>query len=420
MHGIKIRISPPWRPLRRSVLACCFLKLGLLASVSGCESRSNAPGASSPEQPSTATQSLTADQPASSAQAPAPKSIEKAVYGDLNGQAVERYTLTNAKGLHLGIITYGAIVTDFHVPDRDGKLGDIVLGFDKLDDYVKSSPYFGAIVGRVANRIAKATFELEGKKYKLAANAGPHHLHGGAKGWDKVVWNAEPVEGTNGPGLKLSYVSKDGEEGYPGTVTATATYTLTDDNELRIEMSATTDKTTIVNMAHHTYWNLAGQASGTVKNQELQLFAAQYTPPTGDVPNGKLAPVAGTPFDFTSPKLIGKDLEAAGGKPVGFDHNWVVDGDPHQLRRAAKLRDPSSGRTMTIEGDQPGIQFYTGNYLDGKAVGKGETPYVQYAGLCLETQKFPNSINVPAWRKEVILSPGQTYHHTMVHRFSIE
>jgi len=352
--------------------------------------------------------------------APPPAAIQKAPYGELNGQAVERYTLTNARGLHLGIITYGAIVTDVHVPDRDGKLADVVLGFDELDDYVKSSPYFGAIVGRVANRIANASFELQGKKYELAANDAPHHLHGGNRGWDKVVWTAEPVEGAKGPGLKLSYVSKAGEEGYPGTVTASVIYTLTNDNELRVEMSATTDETTLVNMVHHGYWNLAGQSSGSIRNQELQLFASRYTPAVGLVPNGRIAPVAGTPFDFTTPKLIGKDLEAAGGKPVGFDHNWVIDGDPHQLRPAAKLRDPSSGRTMTIDTDQPGIQFYTGNFLNGKTVGKGETPYGQHAALCLETQKFPNSINVPAWQEEVILRAGQTYRHTMVHRFSIE
>lgn len=356
------------------------------------------------------------------AQPAAPKAeVVKEVYGDLNGQGVERYTLSNKNGLKLGVITYGAIITEFHVPDRTGQLGDIVLGFDKLDGYLKGSPYFGATVGRVANRIENAKFQLEGKKYTLSANAAPHTLHGGTKGWDKVVWNAEPLETADGAALKLTYVSPDGEEGYPGTVTATTIYTLTDDNALKVEMSATTDKTTIVSMAHHTYWNLGGHASGTVQNQVLQLFASQYTPAgKKGTPDGRIAKVAGTPFDFTQPKPIGKDLLAAGGTPIGFDHNWVVDGDAHQMRPMAKLSDPASGRTMTIEADQPGIQFYSGNYLDGTTVGKGGTAYPQYAGLCLESQKFPNSINVREWQKEVILAPGQTYKHNMIHRFAAE
>jgi aldose 1-epimerase len=224
----------------------------------------------------------------------------------------------------------------------------------------------------------------------------------------------------NGAALKLSYVSKDGEEGYPGTVTATTQYTLTDSDDLEVAMHATTDRTTLLNMAHHSYWNLAGHASGPITEQVLQLSASQYTPSAGLVPNGQVSPVAGTPFDFTQPKAIGKDLEAAGGQPLGFDHNWVVDGDPHQLRRVARLHDPKSGRVMTIDANQPGVQFYTGNFLDGTAVGKGGVAYAQYTGLCLETQKFPNSINVPVWRKEVILKPGEAYDHLMVHHFSVE
>lgn len=346
--------------------------------------------------------------------------VVKEVYGDVGGHAVERYTLSNASGSSLKVITYGAIITEFHVPDRTGKLADVVLGFDALDGYVKGNPYFGAIVGRVANRIANAKFELEGKTYALAANNAPHHLHGGNKGWDKVVWEAEPVDATNGAALKLTYVSPDGEEGYPGKVTATTVYTLGDDNSLKIEMSATTDQTTLVNMAHHTYWNLAGHAAGSVQNHELQLLAAQYTPADGLVPDGRIAPVAGTAFDFTQPKPIGKDLLATEGAPKGYDHNFVVDGDPHQLRPVARLRDPGSGRTLTLEADQPGVQVYSGNFLDGKAAGKGGAVYAQHGGLCLETQKFPNSINVPEWRNEVILEPGKTYRHTMIHRFSVE
>jgi aldose 1-epimerase len=346
--------------------------------------------------------------------------VQQEPYGELRGQPVERYTLRNVHGLFLRVMTYGATVTELHVPDRSGQLGDIVLGFDRLEDYVQHSPYFGATVGRVANRIANAQFELGGKQYALAANSPPHHLHGGNKGWDKVVWSAEPVVGAAGAALQLRYVSKAGEEGYPGTVTATTVYTLTDTDDLEIEMSATTDQPTVLNMAHHSYFNLAGPASGAVTGQQLQLFASQYTPAEQQIPTGRLAPVQGTPFDFTQPKLIGQDLAAAGGNPVGFDHNWVVDGDLHQLRKVARLSDPKSGRVLTLESNQPGVQFYTGNYLDGKTAGKGGVAYAQYGGLCLESQKFPNSINVPAWRDEVILSPGQTYEHRMRFHFSVE
>jgi aldose 1-epimerase len=397
----------------------CFVAMSSFGLAGACKSE-----APKPEGTTAALQTATAPaQPATAARpaaAEAKAAVIKEVYGDLDGHGVERYTLTNADGLTLRVITYGAIITEFHVPDRAGKKADIVLGFDKLDGYVKGSPYFGATVGRVANRIANAKFELEGKKYTLAANNAPHHLHGGNKGWDKVVWEAEPVDVANGAALKLTYVSPDGEEGYPGKLTATTVYTLTNDNALKVEMSATTDKTTLVNMAHHTYWNLAGHASGSIKDQVLQLFATQYTPPDGLVPDGRIAKVAGTPFDFTQPKPIGKDLVAAGGTPIGFDHNFVVDGEAHQLRPVAKLHDPSSGRTLAIDADQPGVQFYSGNFLDGKAVGKGGAVYTQYSGLCLETQKFPNSINVPEWREEVILAPGKTYQHTMIHRFSVE
>jgi len=341
-------------------------------------------------------------------------------YGKLGEQPIERYTLSNAHGLVVRVITYGATVTELHVPDRSGQLGDIVLGFDRLEDYVQHASFFGATVGRVANRIANAHFELGGKQYALAANSPPHHLHGGNKGWDKVVWSAEPLASERGPALQLRYVSKDGEEGYPGTVTATTVYTLTDTDDLEIEMRATTDQPTPVNLAHHSYFNLGGHASGLVTAEELQLFASQYTPATGQIPSGQLAPVQGTPFDFTQPKPIARDLAAAGGTPVGFDHNFVVDGDAHQLRKVARLSDPKSGRVLTLEANQPGVQLYTGNYLDGKTTGKAGVAYAQYAGLCLETQKFPNSINVPAWRDEVILLPGQTYEHRMRFHFSAE
>jgi aldose 1-epimerase len=348
--------------------------------------------------------------------APKGKAIEKASYGKVDGKPVDLYTLTNSKGLILKITNYGATVTELHVPDKQGKLGDVVLGFDKIDDYATKSPFFGAIVGRVANRIKDATFQLEGKTYKLNANNAPHHLHGGKKGFDKVIWTAEPKETKDGPSLKLTYVSPDGDENYPGKITATAIYTLTNDNELKVEMQATGDKTTLANLAHHSYWNLAG--GGTILDHELTIPASEYTP--GDpVPDGKIKPVKGTPFDFSTAKPIGKDLKAAGGKPVGFDHNWVVSGDPNTMRQVAKLKDPKSGRVMTISADQPGLQFYTGNFMDGTTKGKGMT-HAQYSGLCLETQKHPNSINVPAWKDAVILKAGQTYKHTMVHKFTTE
>jgi aldose 1-epimerase len=344
------------------------------------------------------------------------KPIQKASFGKVDGKPVDLYTLTNSKGAVAKITNYGAIVTELDVPDKNGKMGNVVLGFDNVDDYVKKSPYFGAIVGRVANRIKNATFVLDGKTYKLNPNAAPHTLHGGTKGWDKVIWTAEPKETKDGPALKLTHVSADGEENYPATVTATATYTLTNDNELKVEMTATTDKPTIVSMAHHSYWNLAGD--GTILDHELTIPADKYTP--GDpVPDGTMKPVKGTPFDFTTAKPIGRDLKAAGGKPVGFDHNWVVNGDPHAMREVAKLKDPKSGRVLTILADQPGLQFYTGNFMDGSNTGKG-VHQVQYSGLCLESQKFPNSINVPAWQSEVILKPGQTYKHTMIHKFTVE
>jgi aldose 1-epimerase len=343
--------------------------------------------------------------------------ILEAAFGTFEGRQVKLYTLTNAHGLVAKISDYGGIVTELHAPDKAGKLADVVLGFDKLDDYVKGSPYFGAVIGRVANRIANAQFSLEGRTFKLSANDGKHLLHGGKHGWDKVLWSAVARETDNGPALQLSYVSKDGEEGFPGNVTAHNTYTLTNDNELKIEMEATADKTTVVSMAHHSYWNLGGHGSGLITGDELTLFAERYTP--GDpVPDGKIKSVKGTPFDFMTPKPIGKDLKAAGGSPVGFDGNWIVDGDPHALRRVARLRNLASGRVLELFADQPGVQFYTGNFLDGSHVGKGGVRYQQYAGLCLESQRFPNSINVPAWKDEVILKPGATYRHTMLFKLS--
>ena len=345
--------------------------------------------------------------------------IAAAPFGREGETPVQLYTLTNKNGLIAKISNYGAIVTELHVPDRNGRLADVVLGFETVEGYLAGHPYFGAIVGRVANRIGNAVFALEGARYTLAANDKPHHLHGGRKGWDKVVWDARPVDTAEGPSIELTYTSKDGEEGYPGTVTAKTVYTLTHNNELKVEMEATTDRTTVVNMAHHSYWNLAGHDSGTILDHVLTLYADRYTPGTPMVPDGRVLEVAETPFDFTAGRRIGQDLKAAGGNPTGYDHNFVVNGEPNRLRPVARLEDPASGRVMTLAADQPGVQFYTGNFLDGSHKGKGAT-YVQYAGLCLETQKFPNAINVPAWQDQVILRPGQPYRHVMVHAFSTE
>jgi aldose 1-epimerase len=351
-----------------------------------------------------------------------PPSITKSRFGTVDGKEVSLYVLTNAKGMVLKVTNYGTIVTELHVPDRTGKFADIVAGYNTLDEYLKKTPYFGATIGRVENRIKNGRFQLEGKTYQLAINDPPNALHGGKKGWDKVVWDVVATADTpEGPTIQFTYLSKDGEEGYPGNVTATVTYALTNDNEFKSDMQATTDKTTIVNMAHHSYWNLGGYDSGTILDHELTIHADSYTPGDPVVAYGVIKPVKGTPFDFTKPKPIGKDLMAVviKGNPPGYDHNFVINGDPHALRPVAKIKDPKSGRVLTVEGNQPGFMFYAGLFLDGTITGKGHA-YKQYEAFVIETQKFPNSINVPAWKDEVILKPGQKYKHLMIHRFSTE
>jgi len=346
--------------------------------------------------------------------------VQKSSFGKLpDGTEIEQYTLRNVKGATAKIITYGATVTELWIPDRSGKNADVVLGFDKLDGYVGDHPYFGGTIGRYGNRIAKGKFTLDGKEYSLFLNNGPNSLHGGKVGFNRRVWKAEPVKVAHGAAVKFTYVSPDGEEGYPGTVTAKTVYTLTDDDELMVDMQATTDTTTLVNMAHHSYWNLGGYNSGTILDHQLTLYADQYTPGSPMVPYGEIKAVSGTPFDFTRSKPVGRDLKQVGGTPIGYDHNFVVNGEPNRLRPVARLKDPKSGRVMTLSADQPGVQFYTGNFLNGSIKGKGTT-YGQYAGLCLETQKFPNAINVPAWQDQVILRPGQTYRHLMIHKFTTE
>lgn len=346
-------------------------------------------------------------------------------WGSVDGQPVERYTLKNDKGAVCKITNYGATVTELWLPDRDGVMADVVLGFDSVDDYVKSSPYFGCIAGRCANRIAGGRFELAGEEYELATNNGPNHLHGGLKGFDKVVWvNEGPDAYADQVAVTLSYRSEDGEEGYPGNLEVRVKYTLTNHNELVVEMSATTDKTTVVNLAHHSYWNLAGHDSGTILDHEVTLSCARYTPTDATlIPTGELAPVEGTPFDFREAKKVGADIavlqaQQDAGHGGGYDLNYAVDGKPAGMPPAAKVHDPSSGRVMEIRSNQPGLQFYTGNFLDGIA-GKAGAVYGQYHGLCLETQRYPDAVHHPSF-PTAVLEPGATYRHIMVHRFSVQ
>jgi aldose 1-epimerase len=333
-----------------------------------------------------------------------------------DGTAVEAYTLTNANGLSCKVITYGAAVTELHVPDRDGKLGDVVLGFDNLAQYVTDSPCFGAAVGRVANRIAKGRFTVDGRTYQLALNNGANTLHGGIKGFDKIVWKAEGVDGPGGPSVVFSLVSPDGDEGFPGTLSVRMTYSLTDRDELRFDYQATTDKTTPVNLTNHSYFNLA--CGGDVRAQVLEIRAARYTPSDeGLIPTGVIADVAGGPLDFTQAKPIGRDLDRVPGGTRGYDHNYVIDGGGKGLVLAAVARDPASGRAMEVLTDQPGVQLYTSNGLDGSIVGKGGARYRAHAGFCLETQHYPDSVNKPGF-PSTLLRPGETFRSTTVYRFS--
>jgi aldose 1-epimerase len=342
-------------------------------------------------------------------------SIKKQAFGKTeDGKSVDLYTLTNANGLKAEIITYGGIVTSLQVPDRNGKLADIVLGCDDVNDYAKKSPYFGALIGRYGNRIAKGRFTLDGVEYKLATNDGPNHLHGGKKGFDKVVWKAKPMQTKEGPALELTYLSRDGEEGYPGNLSCTVVYTLTNKNELKISYKATTDKATIVNLTHHSYFNLAGFSSGDILGHTLQIFADRFTPVDKTlIPTGEIKPVKGTPMDFTKPMAIGSRIKDVEG---GYDHNYVLNSSDGSLALAASVYEPKTGRVMEIYTTEPGIQFYSGNFLDGSLKGKGAV-YNKHAGFCLEAQHFPDSPNEPDF-PSVVLRPGQKYTQLTVHKFS--
>jgi len=351
-------------------------------------------------------------------------SCQKVPFGKADGKAVHLYTLTNANGMKMRVTNYGGIVVSLEVPDKNGKPGDIVLGYNDLDSYIKNSPYFGSIVGRYGNRIGNAKFSLNGSEYKLAANNGTNSLHGGVKGFDKVIWKAKEVKRKNAVGLELTYLSRDGEEGFPGNLDVKVLYWLTNDNEFRIEYTAVTDKPTVVNLTQHSYWNLAGEGSGDILGHELMLNAERYTPvDKGLIPTGKLPSVKGTPMDFTRPAAIGsrisdKDIQLQYGG--GYDHNWVLNGKNHgEMSLAAALYEKSSGRFMEIYTTEPGIQFYSGNFLDGTITGKSGKPYKFRGGLCLETQHFPDSPNKPEF-PSVVLKPGETYTTTTVYRFSVK
>ncbi len=349
-------------------------------------------------------------------------SVTKTAFGKLpDGREVQKYTLTNRAGASAEIITYGAAVTSLCVPDRDGKIEDVVLGYDNLEGYIKDTAYLGAIVGRYGNRIAKGRFKLDGKEYQLTVNDGENHLHGGKVGFNKVVWEAKVLRwDTEDPALQLQYVSRDGEEGYPGTVTLKVTYTLTEKNELRIEYEGTTDKPTILNPTSHSYFNLLGNPKITITGHTLMIEADSFTPvDKALIPTGQILSVENTPMDFRTPTSIAlhigdADEQIAFGK--GYDHNWVLRGSAGQVRKVAELSS-SSGRVMTVYTDQPGLQFYTGNFLDGSAKGKNGIAYAHRTGLCLETQAYPDTPNKPSF-PQVTLRPGQTYHQTTIYQFS--
>jgi len=350
--------------------------------------------------------------------------VTAAPFGTLpSGGPVRVYTLTNANGLEVRALDFGGVILSLRVPDREGRLGDVVLGFDRLEPYLADSPYFGALIGRYGNRIAGGRFSLDGRAYALAVNDGPNHLHGGVRGFDKRLWTAEPFERAGEVGLTLAYTSLDGEEGYPGTLEARVTYALTDRDELAFEYHATTDRATPVNLTQHTYFNLTGDGAHDVLGHVLRLDADHYTPVDATlIPTGEVVPVAGTPFDFTSPTAIGARIGSDdeqlrhGG---GYDHNFVLNGGPPgEMRLAARVHEPTSGRVMEVRTTEPGVQFYSGNFLDGTLTGKGGVVYAHRTGFCLETQHFPDSPNRPHF-PSTILRPGGVYRSRTVYAFSV-
>ncbi len=338
----------------------------------------------------------------------------------LDGITIDRYTLVNATGATATILTYGGTLTSLRVPDRNGVLDDVVLGFDTLVPYLDEHPYFGSLIGRYANRIARGRFNLNGRTYTLACNNGPNHLHGGPNGFHRRIWSVRDTASANDSRLELTYLSGDGEEGYPGNLTVTVVYTLTDQNELRIEYTASTDQDTMINLTNHAYFNLAG--GGDILDHRLELAASHFLPVDATlIPLGELRPVRETPMDFTVATPIGARINADDeqiGRAKGYDHTWVLDKEVGTLGLAARLSDLVSGRVMEVYTTEPGIQFYSGNLLDGSLTGKGGERYVKHRGLCLETQHYPDSPNQPQF-PTTVLRPGETYQQTTIYRFSI-
>ena len=350
--------------------------------------------------------------------------IKKEAFGKTgDGTPVELYTLTNQNGIEVHAITYGGIIVSLRVPDKHGKLDDVVLGYDSLDGYLAKTPYFGAIIGRYGNRIGNAKFTLDGVQYSLAVNNGPNALHGGLKGFDKVVWKAEPFQHQDGVGVVFTYTSRDGEEAYPGNLSVKVTYTLTNKDELIFDYHATTDKATPVNLTNHTYFNLAGEGKRDVLAHEVMLNADQFTPIDKTlIPTGQLASVLGTPLDFTKPTPIGVRIEQKDEQMVfgsGYDHNFVINRKGAELALAARVYEPTTGRVLEVRTTEPGVQFYTGNFLDGSITGKGGHVYKRRYGFCLETQHFPDSPNKPNFPSS-ILRPGKAYESRTVYRFSVQ
>lgn len=339
--------------------------------------------------------------------------MEKEEFGTADGRKIWLYTLGNANGMKVKITNFGGIVTELHVPDREGNLADVVLGFDSLEKYKGEHPYFGAIIGRYANRIAGGEFTLNGNTYTLAKNNGKNHLHGGINGFDKKVWDVLEVTAEGETGIMLKYTSMEGEEGYPGILWATVTYTLTGLNELKIEYQAESSLPTPVNLTHHSYFNLKGAGNGSILGHVLMIDADRYTPVNEElIPTGELRDVASTPFDFREFKEIGREIAQVEG---GYDHNFVLN-DPGSFRKVAEAKEPGTGRFMEVWTTEPGLQFYSGNFLDGSITGKNGKAYHQHYGFCLETQHFPDSPNQPEF-PDVILEPGEKYHQLTVYRF---
>ncbi|MFJ8779361.1 aldose epimerase family protein [Streptomyces sp. NPDC102476] len=355
------------------------------------------------------------------AEASSSKKPTKKLFGTLaDGTKVHIWSLANG-GTRMKVLSWGGVVQSLEIPDRHGHYANVSAGFDNIEDYVAKTPYFGALIGRYGNRIAKGQFTLDGKSYQLSVNDGVNSLHGGTQGFDKRVWDVEPFTKGSDVGLHLHYTSVDGEMGYPGTLKVKVTYTLTRHGEWRIDYEATTDKATVVNLTSHVYWNLGGEGTGTIEDHELRIAASRYTPTdSGLIPTGELAKVAGTPFDFRKGKHIGRDIRAGHEQQVlakGYDHNWVLDkGITAKPEHVATLRDPSSGRTLKISTVEPGLQFYSGNFLDGTLTGTGGHTYRQGDALCLETQHFPDAPNHPSF-PSTVLRPGQTYRTTTLHSF---